>query len=255
MARVSGSTKPARPEPAGTARSRLEDALAGDVLLRHVAGCRVLDLGHASPELATWVQRHTTEPLTIVERGALDPPEGPVFLPELADRSFDVIYCLGALAHLGDDAPSSERRARELLAEAARLAAPGGTILVDIANPRSLRGLLAGIRHPRTVVAARTMVVADEQRLTRWDTVGRLKRLLPESLSLVEVHGLAVLVPHGGVLEVPLLGRLLARLEWAARDNAVLRHFGSRVLVVLHKAVRVDRAPEVSTASLVALQS
>lgn len=273
MGPVSGSTnaRAAVSAPvAVSALTRLTDSLAGEVVLRHVPGCRVLDLGYGSPEVAQWVARHTVERLSIVEKEALDAPapgstgeQGPLALDELADDSFDLVYSLRTFPHLGEDAESSERLARELLAEAARVTLPGGTILVEIANPRSLRGILDGIRNPITVVAQRRMVVGDAVRLTRYDTLARFRSFVPRELDVVDVHGLGVLVPHATTLEIPILGSLLARMEWMARDSTFLSHFGAQLLVVLRKLTRAQGPGErtlgavvdLSTASLVAVKS
>lgn len=258
MRPVSGSTnvQEALSGPDGdSALTRLTDSLAGEVVLRHVPGCRVLDLGYGSPEVAHWVQRHTVDRLSIVEKEALDATDGPLVLEELPDESFDLVYCLRTFPHLGEDADSSERLARELLAEAARVTLPGGTILVEIANPRSLRGILDGIRHPMTVVAQRGMVVEDAVSLTRYDTLARFRSFVPRELDIVDVHGLGVLVPHATTLDIPLVGSVLGRLEWLARDSSLLSHFGAQLLVVLRKLTRAQLPLDLSTASLVAVKS
>jgi SAM-dependent methyltransferase len=255
MRPVSGSTKVLSALEAPSALNRLLDSLAGDVILHHVPGCRVLDLGYGSPEVATWVQQHTVNRVSIVEKGALETAAGPLSLHELEDDSFDLVYSLRTFPHLGEDADSSERLAREMLAEAARVTIPGGTILVEIANPQSLRGLLEGIRHPITVVSERRIVVQSEFRLIRYDTLRKFRSFVPKTLEVVNVHGLAVLVPHATTLEIPIVGRILSRLEWVARDSAILRHFGAHLLVVLRKLTRAELPLDLSTASLVAVES
>jgi SAM-dependent methyltransferase len=258
MAAVSRSTN-APDAPSGpadiSALTRLTDSLAGEVVLRHVPGCRVLDLGYGSPEVAGWVQQHTVNRLSIVPKEALEPEQGALKLDELDDDSFDLVYSLRTFPHLGEDAQSSERLAREMLAEAARVTIPGGSILIQIANPRSLRGALDGIRNPITVVSQRRMVLEDQYKLTRFDTLSRLRAFLPERLEVVDVHGIGVLLPHATTLQIPILGRVLARLEWLTRDSAVLRHFGADLLVALRKLTRAESPLELSTASLVAVKS
>gem|GEM_PF-1987838 len=264
----------------GSKWSRLVDSLAGDVILRHVPGCRVLDLGYGSPEIAEWAKARIADHLSIVEKGALEQvpmeiPEESGFLPasefldadgnllpprdegddlgegepvlrlnEYADASFDVIYCMRTFPHLGHDTQTSERLSRELLREAARVAVDGATILVQIANPRSLRGIVEGIRNPITVVSRRRMILGDRYGLTRWDTLPRFLRFLPPELEFVRAHGLGVLIPHNATLEVPLLGNLLASLEWRLRDMGVISRFGAQLLVVLRRLHRSDPSAE-----------
>jgi SAM-dependent methyltransferase len=187
----------------------------------------------------------------------------------LRSESYDVALVLHTLPHLGEDAASSEAMARWLLAEAARVVRPGGVLLVDIANPRSLSGLVAGVRSTATVIrqvpgGARVLgpqprrggsrggfagdhalhPTHDRDRLTRYDTLARLHRMAPSSLEDVEVHGIGVFAPRARVLSWPVLGGVLRTLDWAARDRLFLRYFGARLLVVLRKLPSARRRSE-----------
>jgi SAM-dependent methyltransferase len=258
------------PFPVGSSWSRLIDSLVGDVLLDHVSGCRVLDLGYGSPEIAGWIRERIGDHLSIVEKGALDHPvgdrlvdtsgllpasefldaEGNLVIPddedeslrlaEYRDASFDVVYCLRTFPHLGFDTHSSERLGIELLREAARVTADGGTVFVQIANSRSLRGFIEGIRNPITVVSRRRMILGDRYGLTRWDTLARFMRFLPPELEFIGLHGLGVLIPHNATLQIPIVGRVLTRLEWRLRDMGIARRFGAQLLVVLRRLHRSD---------------
>jgi hypothetical protein len=258
------------PFPAGSSWSRLIDSLVGDVLLGHVPGCRVLDLGYGSPEIAGWIRERIGDHLSIVEKGALENPtrnriadasgflpasefldaEGNLVVPEdedeslrlveYRDASFDVVYCLRTFPHLGYDTESSERLGVQLLREAARVTADGGTVFVQIANSRSLRGFIEGIRNPITVVSRRRMILGDRYGLTRWDTLARFMRFLPPELEFIGLHGLGVLIPHNATLQIPIVGRVLTRLEWRLRDMGIARRFGAQLLVVLRRLHRSD---------------
>jgi hypothetical protein len=113
-------------------------------------------------------------------------------------------------------------------------------VFVQIANPRSLRGIVEGIRNPITVVSRRRMILGDRYGLTRWDTISRFLRFLPPELELSRVHGLGVLIPHDATLQIPIVGSLLSRLEWSMRDMALVRRFGSQLLVTLRRVRRND---------------
>jgi hypothetical protein len=265
------------PFPTGTHWSRLVDSLIGDLLLSHVPGCRVLDLGYGSPEIAGWVKERTGDHLSIVEKGALEQAPGPVpttsgllpasefldaegnlliaedaegaeddpnapllSLSEYRDGSFEVVYSIRTFPHLGYDTHSSELLGRQLLREAARVTADGGTVFIQIANPRSLRGVIEGIRNPITVVSRRRMILGDRYGLTRWDTLSRFLRFLPPELEFVRVHGLGVSIPHNATLQIPIIGRILEALEWRLRDMGVIRRFGAQLLVVLRRLHRSD---------------
>jgi SAM-dependent methyltransferase len=150
------------------------------------------------------------------------------------DASYDAVFCLRTLAHLGRDEDSSLALVRSLLQEAVRVTAPGGVLLLEINNPRSLRGLAYGIRNPITIVADGSVVVAREHHVTRYDSLGRLLKLAPRELELVRVYGIRVLVPISRILSLPVVGRVLAAGEWWARDS-FLRQFGAHLLAVLRK--------------------
>ena len=235
------------PQRAGKPADRLSglaQALVGEALLRHVAGRRVLDLGKGSPEIAHWV-RPLCASLDTVDLSLCTTDAGEIRLPQ-ADGRYDVVYALRTVAHLGHDEASSDLGVRSLLAEAARVVVPGGVVLVDINNPRSLRGFFYGIRHPITVVATGSVVLADDhRRVTRHDTLARLLRISPTCLDVVAVYGVRVLVPIARALRIPLLGRLLAAGEWWARDS-FLRGFGAHLLVVLRKDEDAERRPPAS---------
>jgi SAM-dependent methyltransferase len=273
-ARASASTTGA--QSLGTSWTRLVDGLAGDVLLAHVPGLRVLDLGHGSPEIAEWVRARAAS-LKIVDKSELeqtsqpivdasgllpasefldadgnlkideDDDDPPLRLRGQADASVDLVYCLRTFPHLGFDTDSSERLGRQLLREAARVTVDGGTVFVQIANPRSLRGIVEGIRNPITVVSRRRMILGDRFGLTRWDTIPRFLRFLPPELELDDLHGLGVLIPHGATLQIPIIGSVLAQLEWRLRNMAMVRHFGAQVLVQLRRIHRDD--PRLADAS------
>lgn len=227
-----GAPVPAVKDPDRGA-SALVQALVGEAILRHVGGRRVLDLGHGAPEIAQWV-RKSCSAVTVIPLAELDHVGDTLQIPA-PDAAYDAVYCLRTLPRLGHDEASSLAMVRSLLREAARVTAPGGLLLLEINNPRSLRGVVHGIRHPITVVATGSVVLADEKHhVTRYDTLGRLLELAPAELELVRVYGIRVLVPISRILAVPLLGRVLAAGEWWARDS-FLRHFGAHLLAVLRK--------------------
>ncbi len=234
MERARRSTKPKwETQIARTPLGVLVDALRGEALLRLVPGLRVLDVGHGSPEIARWVEE-VAQSLDRVEIGAATNERGEIDL-DFPPDSFDITYCLGTVAHLGRDEESSDAAVRSLLAEAERVTAPGGLVIVEIDNPRSLRGAAHGIRHPITVVAKGGLVLAHGRRVNRYDTEARLASFAPDNLDRVDLHGVRVFIAVPETLAIPIVGRLLARLEWFARDSEFLRRFGAHQLVVMRK--------------------
>ncbi len=234
MERARRSTKPKwATQIARTPLGVLVDALRGEALLRLVPGLRVLDVGHGSPEIAHWVDE-VAQSLDRVEIREVTDERGEIGL-DFPPDSFDITYSLGTVAHLGHDEESSDAAVRSLLAEAERVTVPGGLVIVEIDNPRSLRGAAHGIRHPITVVATGGLVLAHGRRVNRYDTEARLVSFAPDNLDRVDLHGIRVFIAVPETLAIPIVGRLLARLEWFARDSEFLRRFGAHQLVVMRK--------------------
>lgn len=210
----------------------LVDRLAGEVVLRHAHGRRVLDLGHGAPDVTAWVTPRAGT-LRVVDAVDLD-RDAEIRLP-FADGAIDLVYSLRTLPHLGHDEDSSDQAARSAIAEVARVLAVGGTALLQLDNPRSLWGAYHGIRNPMTAVERGPLMVESDHGLTRFDTLSRFAELLPPTLDLVGYHGIRVLVTLPHTLSIPIVGRLLERLEWFVRDRAPFRAFGAHLLVVLRR--------------------
>lgn len=216
----------------------LVDRLAAEVILRHAAGQRTLDVGLGAPDVARWVQDRAAS-FEGVPGLALQ-GQGPTPRLSQPDASVEVVYSMRTLAHLGTDEASSEAAARAVLREMARVLTPGGVALVQIDNPRSLRGLYHGVRNPMTVVGQGaltldTLTLQLDAGLTRFDTIRRFTHFLPLGLEIQDLHGLSVLTPVSHALAIPVVGAVLSRLEWWARDVALLRRFGAYMLVVLRR--------------------
>jgi hypothetical protein len=122
-----------------------------------------------------------------------------------------------------------------LLREVVRLVVPGGTALVQFDNALSLWGLYHGIRKPLTALERGPLVVEGARGVTRFDSVRRVKRMLPVELQIRSIHGLSVLATVPNSLRVPLVGGLLRRFEWFARDKVLVRRFGAHIMFVLRR--------------------
>jgi len=238
MLGMTGSTNaPNEPGPgdsiwSGVGRAKrlraLADRLAGDVVLSHAAGRRLLDVGHGAPEITRWVTPRAASVTTVERSDLLHSGEPKLGVP---DASVDLVFCLRTLPHLGTDADESTAQAMKTLEEIGRALVPAGTALVQIENPRSLAGLYHGLRDP----LAHHVVAHTGSELTRFDSVPQFLRLLPRTLEFVRVHGLGALMALWGGVRVPLLSRALERAEWIARDDAVLRYFGRQMLIELRR--------------------
>ncbi len=130
---------------------------------------------------------------------------------------FDVVCSFKVLAHVED--------LRGCLDEMARVTRPGGAIVFDAYNPRSLRALIKQATAPRA-----TSVQFDESDIvTRFRSVDEVKDALPPGTRLVRTAGIRVLTPHPLALEVPGVGPLLERLEWRLMDSSLARFAGFMV--------------------------
>lgn len=246
MARVKRSTNaparsiqivPADPLPRRSTPRRdrltdLVDRVMADVVLSHAPGQRVLDLGRGNRTLTEWVEARAAS-LAVID--ASDLGRGADVHLALPDGQFDLVYCVRTLPHLGRDDETSVSAARSLLAETARVLRDDGTALIQFDNPRSLWGLYLGLRNPTTVVEDGPLVVDSDRGITRLDTLGRFKRMLPRSLHLARLHGVRIAAHAPSLLALPLVGSLAERFEWFARDRRLLGAFGAHMLVELRK--------------------
>ncbi len=261
MAIVSGSTKgPSRPRrrapqilapvgvedaPAVLPResnrlTTLVDKLAVDVVLRHATGRRVLDLGRGAPKVTEWVAARA-ERLTVVD--AVDLGRGPSVVVPLPAEAFDCVFSLRTLPHLGHDAETSQAALQSTLGEIGRLLVPGGVAVLQFDNARSPVGLLHGLRQLASDLGRGPLVIDSARGVTRFDVLGRLTEGLPPTLAPMDLHGLRLWVATPHLLAIPLLGRVLTRLEWYGRDQPLLRRLAAHLLLVLRRPNTAQLTP------------
>jgi ubiquinone/menaquinone biosynthesis C-methylase UbiE len=125
----------------------------------------------------------------------------------LADASVDVAYSFKVLAHIPDIAGA--------MREMARVVRPGGWVLAEFYNARSLRRLVKAVKPP-TAVSENSH---DEHVYTRYDDRGAIQSYLPRELAWEATRGIRVITPVAAVLRVPLLG---AAVRWAEHRLADL---------------------------------
>lgn len=155
------------------------------------------------------------------ERG-LDVQVGSVTDLPFADASFDCVYSFKVLAHVPDIGKA--------IAEAKRVTRPGGTMVLELYNPLSLRFLAKTIAGPQKISDGRT----EADVYTRWDAPWVVSRLLPAGVELVGIRGVRVFTPAAFVHKIPLVASALVRAErWAVASP--LRWFGGFMVVVLER--------------------
>jgi ubiquinone/menaquinone biosynthesis C-methylase UbiE len=152
----------------------------------------------------------------------LDVHEGAAAALPFADATFDVVVSFKTLPHVPD--------LRAALAEMARVARPDGTLVVELYNPRSLRALLKAV-----LPAARVDVGTERDVLVRYDDRAALDRALPPGFHVVAARGIRTLVPAARVLELPLVGDAIERVERRIADTRFAAKFGGFVCYVLRR--------------------
>lgn len=211
---------------------QLVDELALELCQRHGAGRRVLEVGcgtgrlldriagfagHAvGVDLSAGMLAHArTRGLTVLQGSATALP--------VATASVDLACSFKVLAHVPD--------VRGALAEMARVVRPGGWVLAELYNARSLRRLVKRLVGARPVSASR-----DESAVyTRYHHPDEIAALLPPSLSWESTRGVRILTPAAGLHDWPLVGGVLARAERAAADHWALRSLGGFLIVVARR--------------------
>jgi ubiquinone/menaquinone biosynthesis C-methylase UbiE len=132
----------------------------------------------------------------------------------LPDASVDVAYSFKVLAHI----PDIQRALREM----ARVVRPGGWVLAEFYNARSLRRLVKAMKPP-SAVSAQTN---DEHVYTRYDDAAQIRSYLPPELTWVTTRGIRVITPVAKVLELPLLGPAVRWAEHRLADLPGARSVG-----------------------------
>jgi ubiquinone/menaquinone biosynthesis C-methylase UbiE len=141
----------------------------------------------------------------------------------VANASFDVAYSFKVLAHVQDIATAMQ--------ELARVVRPGGWVLAEFYNARSLRRLVKALKPPSRISAS----TDDEAVFTRYDSADDIRGYLPPELTWVTSRGIRVVTPAAQVLKVPVLGSLVRRAEEVLADVPFARDLGGFLVVCAQK--------------------
>lgn len=195
---------------------RMLDDLEVELVERYAAGKTVLEVGcgtglilHRTARFARsatgidlsggMLARAWQRGLHVVQASATDLP--------IATASVDVAYSFKVLAHI----PDIEGTLREM----ARVVRPGGWVLAEFYNARSLRRLVKALKPPTAV----SDTAHDEHVFTRYDDAAAIRAYLPIELDWVATRGIRVITPIARVLELPVVG---AAVRWAEHRLADL---------------------------------
>ncbi len=141
----------------------------------------------------------------------------------LPAASVDLVYSMKVLAHVPP--------IREAVAELARVTRPGGYLLLEFYNPRSLRYLAKLLGGARPVADGTT----DRDVYTRYDTPEAARGYLPPQLEFVALRGVRVVTPSSQVFRLPWLANLFEQVERTACDLPLLRNLGGFLILVARK--------------------
>jgi ubiquinone/menaquinone biosynthesis C-methylase UbiE len=137
----------------------------------------------------------------------------------MADASVDVAYSFKVLAHIPPIA--------EALAEMARVVRPGGWVLAEFYNSRSIRRLVKALKPP-TAVSDQTH---DEHVYTRYDSADDIRGYLPPTLRWVTTRGIRIVTPVAQVHQLPVIGGLVRAAEHRLADLPIARELGGFLVV------------------------
>jgi SAM-dependent methyltransferase len=153
----------------------------------------------------------------------LDVHDGSATKLPFATGSFDVAVSFKTLPHVPD--------LRRALAEMARVVRPGGVLIAELYNPRSVRHAIK-----RFLPAGRVAKGTERDVLVRFDDREDLIRALPARCAIERARGIRTLLPAAAVLEVPFLGRTLERVERRVADTGFAERYGGFVAWVIRRS-------------------
>lgn len=208
------------------------DDLEMELIEPYLDGARVLEVGCGTGLLLQRAAQRASHAagidispgmLQLAQKRGLDVVQADATALPFADDSFDLVYSFKVLAHVQD--------IQKALEEIARVTAPGGHMVLEFYNPWSIRYMAKRLAGPKRISAK----TKESAVYTRWDHPLDLSRRLPADVEIVDYAGVRVLTPAAVVHKVPVLGAVLRRLEFAARDNDALKYFGGFLVVTAQK--------------------
>jgi ubiquinone/menaquinone biosynthesis C-methylase UbiE len=142
----------------------------------------------------------------------------------IATASVDVAYSFKVLAHIPDIAGA--------MAEMARVVRPGGYVIAEFYNARSLRRLVKAVKPPSAV----SDTTHDEHVYTRYDDAKAIRSYLPPTLKWVATRGIRVITPVAAVLRVPVVGAAVRWAEHRLADLPGARDHGGFLVAICRRS-------------------
>jgi ubiquinone/menaquinone biosynthesis C-methylase UbiE len=212
---------------------RMIDDLEVELVERYAAGKDLLEVGCGTGLILHRTARFARSAVGIdlsagmlmkaQQRGLRVAQASATALP-IATASIDVAYSFKVLAHIPD--------IQGALREMARVVRPGGWVLAEFYNARSLRRLVKAIKPPSAVSATTN----DEHVFTRYDSPDQIRSYLPPELTWARTRGIRVITPVAKVLEVPGLGSAVRWAEHRLADLPGARGVGGFLVACCRRA-------------------
>lgn len=210
----------------------LLDQLETDFVARFGSGGNVLEVGCGTGLLLERIARFAKTAKGIdlspgmlehARRRGLDVEEASATNLPFADGSFDVTCSFKVLAHI----PDIERA----LSEMARVTKPGGYVVAEFYNPRSIRGLLRKLGPAKKIGSTRN----ESHVFTRFDTPEQVRRMAPPGTVFADARGVRIVTPAASIADAPVVGRLVTELERRLADGP-LREFAGFYVAAYRKS-------------------
>ncbi|HEX4419937.1 MAG TPA: class I SAM-dependent methyltransferase [Kofleriaceae bacterium] len=202
---------------------RMLDDLEVELVERYAAGKDLLEVGCGTGLILHRTARIARSAAGIdlsggmlmkAQQRGLRVAQGSATALPIATGSIDVAYSFKVLAHIPDIAGA--------MREMARVVRPGGWVLAEFYNARSLRRLVKALKSPSAVSATTN----DEHVFTRYDDPAAIRGYLPPELDWVASRGIRVITPVAKILEVPVLGSAVRWAEHRLADLPGVRSVG-----------------------------
>ena len=183
--------------PYGEGREVLEVGCGTGLLLETISGFASRAVG---VDLSPGMLEHArNRGLTVEEASATKLP--------FEDNSFDVVCSFKVLAHV--------REIETAMKEMLRVTRPGGTLVLEFYNRRSLRTFVKRYG-PAGAISDRTNESAV---YTRFDTPDEVAAMLPPGSFVHGARGVRIVTPTAGSLRWPVVGSVLRTLERRLCDS------------------------------------
>ena len=211
---------------------RMLDDLEVEIVERYARGKQVLEVGCGTGLILGRVAEFASDAMGIdlsggmlakaASRGLHVAQASATELP-IKDGAVDVAYSFKVLAHIPD--------IQQAMREMARIVRPGGYVIAEFYNARSLRRLVKAVKPP-TAVSEQTH---DEHVYTRYDDARAIQSYLPDELEWIATRGIRVITPVAAVLRVPLLGSAVRWAEHRLADLPVTRDHGGFLVAICQR--------------------